>query len=193
MWHVQTLFDQVSPSFGIFCINQHHNSYWLWTTVWYIQNFLWDPLWRALLSPDSIYAVHLRNLPDPLTSLHPALCNRKLIFINRLPCPLASSWGSPKEEHWSLENRREVKLRSLFLLHLLISQCYQGIFSSWLPFPKYHLAPSVLGVEMAPHFANLKVLNYILLVSLSTLYTLVSDPLIKLPSIYPNRLFFKMP
>lgn len=70
-----------------------------WTTVRYIKNFEWDPLWQALLSPYRICAVCLMDLPVPLSSLHPALWNKKLNFINRLPFLLASSWGSPKEQH----------------------------------------------------------------------------------------------
>lgn len=97
LWHAQTLIKQVSPSFGKFCIKQSSNSYWLEPTIHYVKNFLWDLtssglffiFWRILSY--SICAVFSIYPPDPLSSLHLALCSEKLFFINRLPCSLASS------------------------------------------------------------------------------------------------------
>ena len=94
-----------------------------WTTVCYLRN-LWDPPWQALLSSHSICAACLMDLPDPLSPFHPALCNRKLISINGLPCPLASSWGSPKEEHQQeLGEQEGSKVEIIILLSLSPDLC----------------------------------------------------------------------
>lgn len=66
----------------------------------------------------------------------------------------------------------------------------RGIFSIRLSIPKYPSVTSNLGMETAPCFANPGVLNCLLLVSGSTIHSLVSGPLIKLPSIYPKRMCF---
>lgn len=69
-----------------------------------------------------------------------------------------------------------------------IGSLCQRPFSIWLPFPAAGnhclVSTSDPEVETAPHFANPGILNYLLLVSFSTLYNLVSDPFIRLPSIY---------
>lgn len=176
-----------------FCVNQSHNSYRLEQGC-YIKNFIWDPLWQTLLSSYSICALCLTNLPGPLSSFHPALCNRKLI-INRLPCPVSSSWGSSKEKHQQeLGEQEGGKVETIILapspdLCVLVAPA-RGIFSIRLSFPKYPSVTSNLGMETAPCFANPGVLNCLLLVSQSTTHSLVSGPLIKLPSIYPKRMCF---
>ena len=125
-------------------------------------------------------SVHV-SLTFPVHSLFPPPCSVQEEADLQAPLPSGFVGGHPKRNiSRSLENRREVKWKSLFLLHLLNS-----VYWLMLPGNLSHMAilfhiplgPSVLGVETAPHFPYPGILRYLLLVSLSTLYTLVSGPL----------------
>ena len=125
-------------------------------------------------------SVHV-SLTFQVHSLFPPPCSVQEEADLQAPLPSGFVGGHPKRNiSRSLENRREVKWKSLFLLHLLNS-----VYWLMLPGNLSHMAilfhiplgPSVLGVETAPHFPYPGILRYLLLVSLSTLYTLVSGPL----------------
>lgn len=184
MWHVQTLLDQVSPSFKRFFINQPVNSYQLKAirrcvkTSYEIYGHT-----SSLQHPFSIYS------PDPLSSLHSALCNWELIFSNRLPWPLVSSWGSLKEEHqqeiggWEGSKVEVIIPPALSSdLHALVGPSREPSAHDY-PFPVVATTSPIdtsdLEVETPPHISNCEVLNHFLLVLLSTLYILVSGPLVK--------------
>lgn len=122
--------------------------------------------------PQHLWCIFI-YLSDLLSSLHSAMCLRKLICTNRTPCSLTSSWGHPVESICrSLASRRQVKLRSLCpLLPFLISAHWLTLLGnllhtaavSWFSSPLYLIATSALGVETASHFGSRPwIINYLL-------------------------------